>query len=396
MTVRHVLLGCSAGPGQGGGILSYVADLCRALHARGVRVSMVSPPPLRGDWRAHGVTDWIRAGQDEDPAVTARTILAFVRDRAVDGILNNDHPYLQAIAPLSPVPFVAVVHFPRFAIRALALWNHAAADYTVPISGTMAAMLRERFHVPAERSPLIHTGIAPDLLGIERAKPEAGKRKAVFLGGWVGAKGGDLVRELARAPSPCWASWQIAWFGTLPAPQQRELAALPHVTLHGMVPREQVIRELAAAELLLFPSREEGCPMALLEGMALGAVPLAASASGAMAEIVQPGRNGYLWPLERWVPESLTLLTALAGPGVAPDLAEAARARVRESFLIDHCAEKLLALLDAPKLARPLARQPVPALDWHRRTGRSGGKGRLIDRLRYRLGWLRTAGMLAA
>lgn len=57
------------------------------------------------------------------------------------------------------------------------------------------------------------------------------------------------------------------------------------VSFRGRVDRSEVLRELEEADLLLMPSRTEGLPRALIEGMAIG-LPAVGSAVGGIPELL--------------------------------------------------------------------------------------------------------------
>ncbi|WP_276253189.1 glycosyltransferase family 4 protein [Halomontanus rarus] len=66
-----------------------------------------------------------------------------------------------------------------------------------------------------------------------------------------------------------------------------------NVILTGWVDNEELPAHLDDARTLLMPSKSEGVPKALLEAMACGTVPVAASVGG-IPDIVADGENGFL------------------------------------------------------------------------------------------------------
>ncbi len=73
----------------------------------------------------------------------------------------------------------------------------------------------------------------------------------------------------------------------------RELGIAPRIRLAGR--REDARALIAAADLLVLPSLEEGMPNVILEAMAAG-VPQVATAVGGTPEIVEAGATGFLVP----------------------------------------------------------------------------------------------------
>jgi glycosyltransferase involved in cell wall biosynthesis len=92
---------------------------------------------------------------------------------------------------------------------------------------------------------------------------------------------------------------------------------------------------LAASDVILFSSRVEGLPLALLEGMAAGCIPIVTRISG-MPEAVNDPSVG--WVVEPESPEAIavamTAVLALDAAALASMKANA-RKRVQESFDIE-------------------------------------------------------------
>jgi len=71
-----------------------------------------------------------------------------------------------------------------------------------------------------------------------------------------------------------------------------ELGLKGYVTLAGF--RTDIPNILASIDILLVPSRWEGIPIALLEGMAMGKAVLASSVGG-IPDVIEDGYNGLLF-----------------------------------------------------------------------------------------------------
>jgi glycosyltransferase involved in cell wall biosynthesis len=61
----------------------------------------------------------------------------------------------------------------------------------------------------------------------------------------------------------------------------------------GVVSGAEKVKVLCDADVLLMPSRFEGLPLALLESMAAGCVPVVSN-RGSISTVVEDGRNGFL------------------------------------------------------------------------------------------------------
>lgn len=75
---------------------------------------------------------------------------------------------------------------------------------------------------------------------------------------------------------------------------QKSIAGDPRIRLRGHVP--DVRDSLRAASFALFTAHSEGFPLALVEAMDAGCIPIAYDIDYGPAEIIRDGRNGYLLP----------------------------------------------------------------------------------------------------
>jgi glycosyltransferase involved in cell wall biosynthesis len=99
----------------------------------------------------------------------------------------------------------------------------------------------------------------------------------------------------------------------------------------------------ASLDLLVSSSRQEGLPIALLEGMASG-LPLIATAVGAVPTVVQDGRTGLLVPPEN--PQELTaaIIKLLREPATRSSYGAAARALIKQEYSAERMTAEYLQL----------------------------------------------------
>ncbi|HNH27055.1 MAG TPA: glycosyltransferase, partial [Anaerolineales bacterium] len=102
---------------------------------------------------------------------------------------------------------------------------------------------------------------------------------------------------------------------------------------------------LAASDVFVLPSRWEGLPMALLEGMMAG-LPVIATRVEGVDEVVQPGEHGLLVPLESPAELAQAILQLLRSPQDRQRMGAAARERVLSSYTTDRMCEAYLQVIE--------------------------------------------------
>lgn len=108
------------------------------------------------------------------------------------------------------------------------------------------------------------------------------------------------------------------------------------VLFHGFVP--DIGSVLPALDLFVFPSLHEGLGSSLLAAMACG-VPICASRTGGIPEIIQDGVTGYLFNPGDVAAITQSMLEALKSPQRSCDLAKAAAKTVVQRFSVAHMVE---------------------------------------------------------
>jgi glycosyltransferase involved in cell wall biosynthesis len=111
----------------------------------------------------------------------------------------------------------------------------------------------------------------------------------------------------------------------------RLVAERPWCVHKGFANKAEVQSALGSASLLVLPSLEENCPMAVLESMAAG-LPVAASAVGGVPDLIKDGLDGLLFDPSDAGAIRGAVGKLLADDQMAADLAIAAKKKALQCF----------------------------------------------------------------
>jgi glycosyltransferase involved in cell wall biosynthesis len=190
--------------------------------------------------------------------------------------------------------------------------------------------------------------------------PDAGRPRVGFVGRLAAQKDVfTLVRAAALLESPA----RIVLTGDGPdrAALEAEVARrglADRVRFTGFVPHPQVAAVLAHTDVLVLPSRYEELGSVLLETVRAG-VPIVASDTGGIPEVVRDGHNGLLCPPGDPAAFARAIDALLADAELRRRMGAAGRAMSRR-FSWDALAPRVLAVYEAA-CGRPAGRRPVPA-----------------------------------
>ena len=153
----------------------------------------------------------------------------------------------------------------------------------------------------------------------------------LFLGAWSAAKGALLLPRIAARIFRADPRFRLTCAG-VQVPAETVLADFdpqdrPRLRVLPRYDRAELPGILSGHGALLFPSRAEGCSLAMLEAMAGGLMPIT-TRSGYAAELIVPGQNGFLAPaddVEGFVGPALGIA---ADPGLALEIGRRARRSV--------------------------------------------------------------------
>ncbi|WP_153397496.1 glycogen synthase [Ornithinicoccus halotolerans] len=389
-------------PNVYGGAGVHVAELARALRERPglrVRVRAFGQPRTEEDTYGYPTPEALA-----DANAALRTLgvdLTMAHDVASSGArLVHSHTWYANLAGhlgslLAGIPHVVTAH----SLEPLRPWKaeqlgggyrvssmaeqvayEGAAAVIAVSEGMRQDVLASYPQVDPDRVHVVHNGIdaslwQPDVseqaravargLGMDPDRPSV-----VFLGRITRQKGlpyllralrelpdGVQVVLLAGAPDTPQIAAEVE--GLVARLREERRAEDAVLWVDRMLPRAEVVAVLSAASVFVCPSVYEPLGIVNLEAMACG-LPVVATATGGIPEVVVPGETGWLVPVEqvadgtgtpvdedRFVADfAAALRDALADPQRARAMGEAGRRRAIEHFSWTAVAERTVAVYE--------------------------------------------------
>jgi glycosyltransferase involved in cell wall biosynthesis len=168
-----------------------------------------------------------------------------------------------------------------------------SADCCIVLGELWRRFVIEELGVDAGKVVILHNGV-PRAAFSRQPRPSDHQLRILFLGNLMERKGvGDLLEALARQPLSG-TDWRATLAGGGPIESYRRkaesLGLLPRVDFPGWVDQRGAGALLAASDVLVLPSYDEGLPLVILEALTAG-VPVVCSPVGAIPEVLEDGKN---------------------------------------------------------------------------------------------------------
>lgn len=182
--------------------------------------------------------------------------------------------------------------------------------------------------VPAEKITVIFNGVEPPAAAVTPGRRSAARAKygltdehfvVGHLGAFTSEKGQDVAAQAASLLEQRLPGLRMVLGGEGPL----RIAPTSRVLIPGFITDRDEF--FAALDLFVMPSRSEGWGIAAAEALAHG-VPVAASDTGGLGEIVDAGQTGWLLPPG----DAEALAAAICEAASHPDRLRAMSARARE------------------------------------------------------------------
>ena len=206
---------------------------------------------------------------------------------------------------------------------------------------------------------VIPNGI-PDYLFDTAHKPQKNADMVTFasiLTGWGKLKNGCCLLKAFARFSHKFPNFRLLIFGTGHGPNEEGTIWAKNnnldknVEFAGDIPYTELMSRLTKeVDILVHPSLEEGCPMAIAEAMALGIPVIGGDKSGGVPFTLEYGRAGILVDVKSPVDVSEAMVNLATNPALRNQIGKSARrsarSRFHNSIVIDQYIQAYLQLLD--------------------------------------------------
>ena len=183
-----------------------------------------------------------------------------------------------------------------------------------------------------------------------------GKVVIGVFGSYEPRKGQDLaVKGMMSLPQQLRGQAELRLFGrTLDAKFRRDVEQIasgdPSVVFFGEVDHDECLRQMAASDVILVPSRDDPLPFVTLDALSLGKALVCSDTTGTSAYL-QQGISGLI--LRENTPAEIaeTLTRLIGNPQLRKRLATGARHVYEQNFTVSAFAAKLFSALDMEKVS---------------------------------------------
>lgn len=377
-----ILIGCSSTIDVGSGILSYCKSLTVKYKEMGHVVSLVYVESKDKSWVEKNNIESYSVNPDGDSKNEADSLFEYINRFQPDVVINNDNLYLQVIAPKIVVPFIFVLHLGSYSILALAKLNINYVDKYIATTSDMKFDLVS-LGIKPQNITVVLNGLNNPLINSLPNKTDE-KINVLFAGEPTKRKGVDKFIRLLKYDR--FENCIFHWTGGYRAMKYNdELNKVNDVRIYDRLDKSDFYDLMNSCDIFLMPSRDEGLPIALLEAMGFGLLPIVSNARGGMKEVVLHGSTGFVCNIKYWSEETKIILRDINTESIVNMKKEVLKCS-NENYLTGKYAEKLIDIVSENQ-SRKECQNDIEYYKWHRPSSVNKGFIRaVINKFKVKLG----------
>lgn len=266
----------------GTGADMFTIRLSEALQSRGV-LAEIAWLPHRAEY-----TPWLVNALKPPPWASVVHINTWLHPRFYAGkglpILATCHGCVHDPA-LEPYKTKAQSAYHRYWVRSMEKRSVAVADVVTAVSYYTGSKVTSAFG--RKDIHIIPNWLPNDAFSARSVTKPGDPFRLLYVGNWSPRKGSDLLPIIMKRLGE---EFELQYTGAAP----RNTPTPTNMLSLGWTSQPSEVRQwMREADALLFPSRMEGLPLAVLEAMACG-LPIIASDASSLPELVTHGEDGLL------------------------------------------------------------------------------------------------------
>lgn len=291
---------------HGGGITSYALELINCYSIEHEFYLMIGE--TNGHLNRKEFANIIPADMNNLSVENGKKIADTINNLNPDVLIISFARIVGLIIPYlnNNIRIISVSHSLRYNESDIAAFNAPYIDRIIALSQYNKAYLQKKFNITDDKKiQVVYNFINPKTSAPSIAEKKASTHEPiiVFAGGGAPSKSPELVHAILLELLKSTAKFRFYWLGNT-APPLKKFQLLkkieqivpndPRVIFTGRIPRSEAASILCQANIILTPSRREGCPMALIEAMSSGTIVLTSDFKNGCREIVENAKCGKI------------------------------------------------------------------------------------------------------
>ena len=296
----------------GGGITTYCSELIRCL-SKDHELTIVLKDDSLFPIRVPGVTVLYHDTQDLSVKNANLFIKLINEEVKPDIVIGSFALIIPVIAPFlnDDIGLMTVSHSGKYFASDYCALNHKYTNYIIGASSDYnKRYLEKKFHIEDKsKIKVIYNSVASDsdLENLRFEKKNRDVVSIVYAGGSLPGKNPDLTLKILCKLLKTDLNFKFYWTGgsKLPLPKQiinrcklndvkQFLPEDDRVEFVGRIPSsEDFVKFVSSANILLTPSRNEGCSMLVLQALRSGSILMVGDYLHSNKELVEKGNCGF-------------------------------------------------------------------------------------------------------
>lgn len=311
---------------HGGGITSYALELINCYAVDHEFYLMIKDTNGFVDEKAF--PNIIHADMNDLSATNANNVANIINKLNPDVLIVSFACVVGLILPFlnNNIRIITVSHSLRYNEADMAAMNANYTDRIIALSCYNKVYLQDKFGIKDDgKIQVVYNCIKPtaDRPSIAEKKASTHEPVIVFAGGGAPTKSPELVHSVLMDLLKTTAPFRFYWLGNTNPPLKKmqflkKIEQLvpddPRVIFTGKIPRNEATAILNRANIILIPSRREGCPMTLIEAMSAGVIVVTSDYENGCREIVESAKCGKVLPHRNTKEFTQTILDIISHP----------------------------------------------------------------------------------